>query len=55
LALVDLDGESAKATRRRCGDSEGLGRGAAAAAPAATMGLGSREISGPSLVWGLEY
>jgi hypothetical protein len=55
LALVDLDGESAEAARRRCGDGEGLGRGAAGAAPAATMAAGSRGISGPGLAWGLGF
>lgn len=46
LALaLDLAGESAEEARRRCGDGDGLSRGAAAAAPAATMALRSRGIS----------
>ena len=52
LALaLDLAGESAEDARRRCGDGDGLSRGAAAAAPAATMALRSRGIS--RWFWGL--
>jgi len=55
LALaLDLAGESAEDARRRCGDGDGLSRGAAAAAPAATMALRSRGISRWFLgLWGL--